>query len=174
MSSSVLKVYFAGPDVFKPDAVEIGVKYVALAKQLGLEGLYPMDNQVDMTSPTAASDIFHGNMAMLTSANFIVANLEPFRGPEPDSGTVWECAHGYTKGIPVFGYCQGDASMADRVRRYGPVVCRNGLFFDKDNLLIEDFGSPVNLMISQSLELLVIGTVEDALKAAISWYAVTR
>lgn len=174
MHKPKLRVYFAGPDVFKPNAVEIGKAYVQLADSLGLVGLYPMDNEVDITAPGAESQIFKGNMEMLVSADFIVANLDPFRGPEPDSGTVWECAHGYTKGIPVFGYCSQAHSMLDRVSAYGAVSCREGLYFDQDGLLIENFSSPVNLMVSQSLEAMVFGTVADALETALRWYAVNR
>ena len=48
--------------------------------------------------------IFQANQAMIESCDIIIANLNPFRGPELDSGTVWKV--GYALGLwkPVVGY----------------------------------------------------------------------
>ena len=40
-------VYLAGPDVFLPDAVDIGRRKVELCARHGLTGLYPLDNAID-------------------------------------------------------------------------------------------------------------------------------
>ena len=42
-----MKIYLAGPDVFLPDAVEIGRRKVELCTRHGLTGLYPLDNAID-------------------------------------------------------------------------------------------------------------------------------
>ena len=47
-----MKIYLAGPDVFLPDAVEIGRRKAAICARHGLTGLYPLDNAVDLTAPT--------------------------------------------------------------------------------------------------------------------------
>lgn len=41
------KIYIAGFDVFEPNSIEIGKKYVELCKKYGFIGLYPLDNVVD-------------------------------------------------------------------------------------------------------------------------------
>jgi nucleoside 2-deoxyribosyltransferase len=38
-----MKIYLAGPDVFLPDAVDVGRRKVALCSRDGLIGLYPLD-----------------------------------------------------------------------------------------------------------------------------------
>ncbi len=45
-----MKVYLAGPDVFLPDAVEIGRQKAAICARYGLIGLYPLDNTVDLST----------------------------------------------------------------------------------------------------------------------------
>ena len=45
-----MKIYLAGPDVFLPDAVEIGRRKAAICARHGLSGLYPLDNAIDLTS----------------------------------------------------------------------------------------------------------------------------
>ena len=84
-----MKIYLAGPDVFLPDAVEIGRRKVEIAAH-GVTGLYPLDNRVDLAAPDASLQIFRANEAMMAVADTIIANLTPFRGPGADPGTVYE------------------------------------------------------------------------------------
>src|SRR6202035_2747942 len=94
------KVYLAGPDVFLPDAVEIGRRKVELCTRHGLTGLYPLDNAIDLAATDASLQIFRGNEAMMQSADAIIANLTPFRGPGADAGTVYELGYMAGHGKP--------------------------------------------------------------------------
>jgi nucleoside 2-deoxyribosyltransferase len=96
-----MKIYLAGPDVFLPDAVEIGRKKAAICARYGIRGLYPLDNAVDLSAADASLTIFKGNEAMMEAADVIIANLTPFRGPSADAGTVYE-----------LGYMAGAANCA--------------------------------------------------------------
>jgi nucleoside 2-deoxyribosyltransferase len=49
-----MQVYLAGPDVFLPDAIEIGRRKVELCARHGLTGLYPLDNAVDLSAADAS------------------------------------------------------------------------------------------------------------------------
>ena len=60
-----MKIYLAGPDVFLPDAVEIGRRKVEICARHGLTGLYPLDNAVDLRPSDASLRIFSGNEAMM-------------------------------------------------------------------------------------------------------------
>ena len=44
------KIYLAGPEVFLREAVAIGREKVAICAELGLEGLYPLDNALELAS----------------------------------------------------------------------------------------------------------------------------
>lgn len=96
------RVYLAGPDVFRPDAAQYFALLAAVCDRLGLEALSPFDETFDST--TTALDIYAKNMAMLRSAQGVVANLAPFRGAEPDSGTVFEVGVAAALGLPVVAY----------------------------------------------------------------------
>ena len=76
-----MKIYLAGPDVFLPDAVDIGRHKVELCARHGLLGLYPLDNAIDIAAQDASLQIFRRNEAMMNEASAIIANLTPFRGP---------------------------------------------------------------------------------------------
>src|SRR3546814_5290136 len=46
MLSMIRSLYLAGPDVFRPDARERGRELKALCAQFGIEGLFPLDQEV--------------------------------------------------------------------------------------------------------------------------------
>jgi len=76
-----MKIYLAGPDVFLPDAVEIGRRKTEICARHGVSGHYPLDNAVDLSAADASLTIFKGNQAMMDAADAIIANLTPFRAP---------------------------------------------------------------------------------------------
>src|SRR5580704_1531739 len=111
-----MKVYLSGPDVFLPDAVEAGRRKVELCTRYGLTGLYPLDNAIDIAARDASLAIFRGNEAMMNSADAIIANLTPFRGPGADAGTAYELGYMAGCGKLCLGYSNVASSYADRVR----------------------------------------------------------
>jgi nucleoside 2-deoxyribosyltransferase len=149
-----MNIYLAGPDVFLPDAVEIGKRKAAICARHGVIGHYPLDNAVDLSAPDASLQIFRGNEAMMDAADAIIANLTPFRGPSADTGTVYEL--GYMAGCGKFclAYSNDPALYLARVRRFAPVTkSADGLLTDRDGLIVEDFGHSDNLMMIHALDL---------------------
>lgn len=148
-----MKVYLAGPDVFLPDAVEIGRQKVAICAVHGLAGLYPLDNAIDLTAPDASRQIFTGNEAMMDRADAIIANLTPFRGAGADPGTVYELGYMAGRRKLCLAYSNDGAVYADRVGRLVDVVREDGRLVDAQGLTVEDFGLADNLMMIHALEL---------------------
>ncbi len=145
-------IYLAGPDVFLPDAIEIGRQKVALCKEYGLTGLFPLDNKIDLKAPDASLKIFRANQAMMDRADAIVANLTPFRGPSADAGTVYELGYMAGKGKRCFGYCNDVRYYSDRVIDSPGIKSLHRPFIDLEGLMIEDFDLSDNLMIIHALE----------------------
>jgi len=146
-------VYLAGPDVFLPDALEVGRRKAAICTQYGLSGLYPLDNTIDLAAHTASLDIFRGNEAMMDAADTIIANLTPFRGPGADAGTVYELGYMAGRGKLCLGYSNDPSVYADRARRFTEVRTQGSLLVDAHGLTVEDFGLADNLMMIHALEL---------------------
>jgi nucleoside 2-deoxyribosyltransferase len=147
------KVYLAGPDVFLPDAVDIGRRKVELCTRHGLTGLYPLDNAIDPAASDASLRIFRGNQAMMIEADAVIANLTPFRGPGADAGTVYELGYMAGRGNLCLGYSNDPTPYADRVRRFADVHSRDGGLVDASGLTVEDFGLTDNLMMIHALDL---------------------
>jgi nucleoside 2-deoxyribosyltransferase len=156
------KVYLAGPEVFLPDALEIGRKKKALCARYGFEGLYPFDNNgaLDWQAPEVDRRIYRANLAMMTAADMGIFNLTPFRGPSADAGTVFELGVLVGQGKPVFGYTNvADDLLArtrDHLARLGQAavadaVAGRTVWRDAAGMTIEAFGNADNLMIDAAL-----------------------
>ena len=96
-SGKSYNIYLAGPNVFKKDAIEDLNQMKQISKKYNQIGNAPIDNEVDFAKVDAATRIFHGNVEMMDSCDVIIANLEPFRGPNVDDGTAFELGYGYSK-----------------------------------------------------------------------------
>ena len=161
------KVYLAGPGIFRPDAAEYGAMLKDLCEHYGLKGLFPLDSEVRGNNPRElAATIRAANIRMLEQSDYVIADLSPFRGPEPDSGTVWEIGYAAALGKPVLGY------SSDRREQRAKTVDILGLqanaTTDREGQRIEDFGLSHNLMFAH-----VVGhdSVEACLQALRAWQA---
>jgi nucleoside 2-deoxyribosyltransferase len=147
-----MKIYLAGPDVFLPDAIEIGRRKVEICARHGLVGLYPLDNAVDLATQAASLAIFENNEAMMEAADAIIANLTPFRGAGADPGTVYELGYMAGRRKLCLGYSNDPATYAERMRQLTSVKPVGGRLVDTDGLTVEDFGLSDNLMMIHALD----------------------
>jgi nucleoside 2-deoxyribosyltransferase len=149
------RVYLAGPDVFLPEAVEIGQQKKQLCAKYGFEGLYPFDNEITGEDSDVATDmlIYRANIEMIAEADFGVLNLTPFRGPHADVGTAFE--FGMLTGLdkPVWGYTNDVDDLLSRVKRCDNVTfdAAARVWRDSSNMAVENFGNAENLMIEAAL-----------------------
>ncbi|ADV28521.1 nucleoside 2-deoxyribosyltransferase [Pseudoxanthomonas suwonensis 11-1] len=154
----IRSLYLAGPDVFRPDATRRGQELKALCARHGFEGLFPLDQDVpaDITDPAGqAAWIYRNNIALIERADAVLANLDFFRGPEPDSGTCFEVGYAVAKGKPVYGYIPEQGSLAQRIRLRHPQAIGGDGLLDVHGWNIEEFGLPLNLMLSVPAPLVV-------------------
>lgn len=146
------RVYLAGPDVFFPNAAAIMERKKAICAQLGIVGLSPLDNEVEVDPndpPAAPRLIYSGNVEQMLSANAIIANLTPFRGVSADVGTAFELGYCAARGLPLFGYSETKDPYVERVR--GAFGLSPDAGSDADGLSIEDMGHADNLMLIESI-----------------------
>ena len=156
-------VYLAGFDIFRPDAVAHGEQLKMLCGKYGFEGLYPLDKQVPRNLPQReqARWICRHNLALLRECDLVVANLNPFRGTEPDSGTVFEAGYAVALGKPVWAYTSRSDSLVAQLAVQRLPGGRGHV--DSVGYTVEDYGMNLNLMLACSINL-VVGTVEDCLR----------
>lgn len=168
------KVYLAGPDVFLPDAVEIGAAKRRLCATHGFEGLFPLDTEVGQTDEDGVSGaIFRGNVEMMRRADIVVANLTPFRSVSADPGTVFELGFAFALGKAVYGYSNVAAELSERVARHfgrDPEPGMDGRLYAADGMAVENFRQVDNLMMAEAVRacgsriIIPAGSVADPLR----------
>ncbi|NBC33455.1 MAG: hypothetical protein GVY13_12335 [Alphaproteobacteria bacterium] len=145
--------YLAGPEVFLPNAAEIGQEKIDICKKYNICGLFPIF-ELDLNHfATAAPDrkevalrIFRHNLQLMNRADFIIANMTPFRGPSIDPGTAFEIGymhalHAENADKRIFLYSNVDRTYLERFDD------DTGNAVDDLGMEIEDFGLRDNLMI---------------------------
>lgn len=149
--SKVLKIYLAGPDVFEPNAIEQGKALKKLCKSHGYKGLFPLDNSLKLTnSPHQNARLIRkANIELIKKADIVMANLNPFRGLEPDSGTIYEVGYAMALGKVVVGYAEDERSLLKKVQKAQKLPKHAELC--KDGMVIEDFDLSHNLMYADIL-----------------------
>lgn len=163
------RIYLAGPTVFFRDADVAFQRLEVLCHTRHLTPVRPAD-PIDghgqlLGGAQASAHLFRANTARIRQAQGVLADLRPFRGAlEPDSGTVFEVGFAHALGLPVAAVLAETHDWGQRVREVCGVGPPNtqGLAMDaRYDLLIEDFGGPLNLMLSESCR--VFARAEEAL-----------
>lgn len=144
-------IYLAGPDVFEQDAIAQGERLKTLCRVYGFEGLYPLDNAIEFyaTPQLHAEAIRKANIELIKKADIVMANLNPFRGFEPDSGTVYEVGFAEALGKRVVAYAYDRRAMIERLREVQKLP--QDALQCQDGKIIEDFSHSHNLMLSHTI-----------------------
>ena len=129
-----MKIYLAG-SLFTSAEQEFNRQLCAALTRAGHEVWLPQEHE---PRERTAKAIFQEDLNALDSADVVVANMD---GPDPDSGTCWECGYAYRK-KPIILYrtdfrLAGDAAEA-----------------------------PVNLMMSESASAVIIAPLAKPVEIA--------
>jgi len=142
------KIYLAGPDVFRVDAKEHLEKLKVLCAKYGYSAISPFDNE-----STSSEDIFYANTKLIDKCDILIANIEPFRGPNVDDGTAFEIGYAYAKDKRIYGYTPTkETTLYNLTKSYGA---------GKQFPIVEQFDLPRNLMIVHAIEY-TGGTIETS------------
>lgn len=95
------KVYFAAP-LFTQGEWRWNARLVGALRQAGYEVIAPQEAAVQVLGKGAldSAKLFRSNVAAIESCSLVVAVLD---GPDPDSGTAWECGYAHKIGRPIVG-----------------------------------------------------------------------
>jgi nucleoside 2-deoxyribosyltransferase len=94
---TMTKIYLAGP-LFTLAEQSFNTAVARFLESRGYEVWLPQEHEP--RSQTARS-IFEMDVAAIDWADMVVACMD---GPDPDSGTAWECGYAYAKGKPIVCY----------------------------------------------------------------------
>ena len=90
-----VRVYLAGPEVFLPNAREIGARKRAICERHGLVGAFPGDEEDALDPALSLADralaISRAMEHVMRGCDAMIVNLTPFRGPrheDPDGMAI--------------------------------------------------------------------------------------
>ena len=178
LTKKIYNVFISGPEVFLPEAVAAGnfIKaQIYLFNWLYLrdadyqiQGLYSFDASYvpKNMDPVDAVNIYGGNISLMNQSHLAISNMTRFRGPGIDGGTAFEMGYMAAQGKVVIGYYNENAyydlPMANRsyidkvVESMGvlrKVQSSDGtiIYYDRNNVSVENFGLSENLMMIGSI-----------------------
>lgn len=135
----MIKVYFAGPDVFRNNPQEYFEKIEEKWLKYKVQPLFPFDSSL-----VKSDSIYYKNTELIKECNILIANLDPFRGPSIDVGTAFEIGYAKALGKPVVGYTESP------INEYKTRVTKDMIEQSAQYPYVENFGLYDNLMISHS------------------------
>jgi nucleoside 2-deoxyribosyltransferase len=163
------KIYIAGPDVFRQDAKSWAEDIRQLVASFGFEALLPTDN--DKTDPLS---IYIANCNLIRQCDIVLANVNEFRGIEPDSGTCFELGYAAALDKQIVMYLSDTRPLIEKVylSLYGfisPTTTTINSKLDINGYDVEDFDLPLNLMLACSGKV-IYGNIHQALKYIKDYY----
>ncbi len=165
-----IHAYLAGPDVFFPDAIEVGKKKKDYLAALGIEGHFPFDNEIPKEKfgdlKVASRAIADANETMMEDVckdgriGIILVNMTPFHGPSMDCGSAFEMGYmsalSRRKNVIIIGYSADERSFEQRViedvYHHQVTTHPDGKITGVDGNTIEAFGGADNLMLTAAIE----------------------
>ena len=107
------------------------------------------------------SEIFKGDVDIMNKSSAVMANMAKFRGPGMDGGTAFEMGFMYAKNKVIVGYYderpyfdnpQRNRLYSKKVREHLKVYRKGDFKFDENDLYVEGFDMPDNLMMVASID----------------------
>ncbi len=117
------RVYLAGDLVFRPDAEMIFADLKRLCAEAGLEGVAPLDGQMDLAGLAPGYEttlaIISADRDLMDGCDAGLFCLDPFRrAADMDPGTAVEIGYMMAQGKPLCGYTADGRFYPEKVRDY--------------------------------------------------------
>lgn len=129
-------IYIAGPECFYRGGDQILEAMRRRAESFGCEVSLPNDHKFvwDQDNLTKNADAIFMNCAnSLNRSTAIICDLEFFRGPEVDGGSVYEIGMAYARGIRCYGYTRDKRPM---IWKYYGWELRDGVIYDRKGRIL--------------------------------------
>ena len=108
-------IYIAGPECFYENGTLLLDAMRRLSESQGFDVSLPNDTPLKLDHADLrknADTIFENCCQSMLRSTAIIADLEFYRGPEPDGGTIYELGMAYARGIRCYGYARDRRTVA--------------------------------------------------------------
>lgn len=125
------RIYIAGPMCFYADGYPRWYVMRDRARVEGFEVTMPSDGELPLDPNDLqgnADRIFANCARSMLNSTAILCNLEFYRGPDADGGSLYEVGMAYAMGLPCYGYTRDKRPM---VWKYQGSTLRDGVVYDR-------------------------------------------
>jgi len=139
--------YLADFEMFLPTCEETVKYWKATCEKYGIIGLFPGDEEPeDEFRPYEPKDdsekekwykVFMHDVNHMKRSDMVIAQLDDWRGAQPDSGTAFEVGYIAASGKPCYGFCRDCSSMIERTQE-PKFLDENGIWRDKNGYAFEN------------------------------------
>ena len=158
-------VYFCDFDRYDPTAADKYAEVKRLLDKYGFDAIVPTDaapgvEEIETDDPYArAYNEFDSYQQHVRNCDIILADLNDFYGYEPNADVSFECGMAFQLNKKMYAFMDDIGRMLDRVPNKGE---ENGCK-DINDMGVENFDAPVNLMFGSSYRFLD-GSLEDVIR----------
>ncbi len=127
-------VYLADFEMFLPSCPETVAYWKRTCDRYGLIGLFPGDGDPVLPGENFWQRVFEHDVNYMKQSDMCIAQLDDWRGHEPDSGTAFELGYFVALNMPVYGFYGGRSPLKERnIERSA-----DDPDFDREGFMIED------------------------------------
>ena len=124
-------IYIAGPMCFYEDGYPQWYAMRDRAKTMGFQVTMPSEGELELDPVDLQGNgdrIFQNCVRAMEASTAILCNLEFYRGPDVDGGSLFEVGMAYAKGAGCYGYTRDKRPM---VWKYQGGILKEGTVFDR-------------------------------------------
>lgn len=157
------KIYIAGPECFYPNGYDLWDAFGKKAQYYGFGVTMPTTNTLDLTHADPrenADEIFRNCAFCMNQSTAIIADLETFRGAEPDGGSLFEIGMAYAQGLRCYGFTR---DKRDMTHKYQAATLQDGVVCDAEGRILSYGNLPFCPSLIGSSKI-IEGSFDDALK----------
>ncbi len=129
-------IYIAGPECFYENGYDLWSAMGKSAEHYGFNVVMPTKNALKLDNEDLrknADEIFQNCAKAMNEATAIIADLEFFRGFEPDGGTLFEIGMAHARGIRCYGFTR---DKRDMVFKYKNAVLKDCIVYDEEGRIL--------------------------------------
>lgn len=156
-------IYIAGPECFYPNGYELWDAMGKKAEYFGFCVVMPTKNELRLDNEDLrknADEIFQNCAKAMNEATAIIADLEQFRGSEPDGGSLFEIGMAYARGLRCYGFTR---DKRDMIFKHQDISLRDGRAYDGEGRILPYQDTPFCPSLIGSCKL-IEGGFDDCLK----------
>ncbi len=156
-------IYIAGPECFYPGGTKILDAMRRRAESFGFTVSLPNDVPLKLDHEDLRKNgdaIFQNCADSMNRSTAIVADLETFRGTEPDGGSIYEVGMAFARGARCYAYTRDKRAM---VHKYQGAQLQGGAVHDLDGRVLPYQNLPFSPAVLGSCKI-IEGDFDDCLR----------